>query len=146
MMELTAQVIEIKGKKALVRQETLEEEPAPKPFITDNRAGAEQGDRVKVFVPDFMEGAAAMVYLAPLAGVIGGAVAGRLVGAIEAVHDALLSAGGKLIGPTISKADNLAFFGGLAGLVLSVIVLWRWIGKRKAEAHSSSYITEVLKD
>ncbi len=107
--------------------------------------GADVGDRVKIFIPDAAdELVMGLVYLLPLGGAIGGALAGAGLGGISCFTSALRDWGGRFLGPILAGSHNLAMAGAGMGLALSLAIAGIWIKKRKERARRLAEIREVL--
>lgn len=142
-MELTGKVIDASGDRALVAL-TDDMDAPPEGVWMENGAGAKVGDEVRVMVPDYAgQGTNGLVYLVPLAGVLGGAAAGRLLSTSEAVTGLIRAVGGRFVGGLLSGMDNMALGGGLLGLVAAMVALSIWINRRKKRAFESARITGV---
>lgn len=83
-----------------------------------------------------MKDSPATIYAVPLAGIMAGAITGRLLCTLELPTRLLKEIGGSFLGPIISNCDNLTLAGGLSGLAVSTaLVAWR-VKKNKQQINT----------
>ena len=144
-MDYTGTVEKIEGERALVK--LVLDEAEEKSIFAENTESAVIGEKVEVRIPDVMtEGISAMAYMVPLSSVILGALTGRFVGHSGLFIDLMGNILGVGLAGVILNGDNLAMAFGLAGLIISIIVLSVWINNKKKKLEEMAKIVRIIAD
>ncbi len=150
-IELTAEVIETRDGRALVRP--LAGGPfAGIEFEAADKESADVGRRVLVELPEVVEARKRKVAQAlPLAGLVAGAAAGKLLSQWTAFSDYVVSLGvsvigrfGEFLGPVMAGTDNMMLIFGAAGLGISLYGTAGWVRLRRRRAMERAVIIKVL--